>query len=243
MTSIESDSPSLIELSNVSYSIGHVAILTGITFRSDQRRIGIVGRNGSGKSTLARLLCGLMPPTTGSLTIAGVDVANDRQAAIRTVGMLFQNPDHQIIFPTVEEELVFGMQQLGCKQSDATRAANDALDRFNCEHWAGRSVSTLSQGQRHLVCLIAVLLMKPRLVILDEPYAGLDIPTTMQLKKHLHAIDASIVHISHQPDMLQDYDQVVWVDDGEIADEGPPTPILHAFNERMKHLGRSDALV
>jgi len=243
MSSIESDVPSLIALSDVSYRIGNLEILTGITFHSDHRRIGIVGRNGSGKSTLARLLCGLISPSTGSLSIAGVDVANDRHGAIRTVGMLFQNPDHQIIFPTVEEELIFGMQQLGYKHADATDAANDALGQFNCKPWANRSVSTLSQGQRHLVCLIAVLLMKPRLVILDEPYAGLDIPTTMQLKRHLHAVDTSIVHISHQPEMLQDYDQVAWVDGGEIVDTGSPDQVLPAFNARMEQLGQSDALV
>lgn len=243
MNSAKSSTPSLIALSEVGYRIGETNILTNMSFHSDQRRIGIVGRNGSGKSTLARLLCGLMAPTTGSLSIAGIDVANDRHNAIRTVGMLFQNPDHQIIFPTVEEELVFGMLQLGHKPADATSAALDALEHFHCQQWADKSVSTLSQGQRHLVCLIAVLLMKPRLVILDEPYAGLDIPTTMQLKKHLHTIDACIVHVSHQPDMLQDYDQVVWIDHGEIADEGPPSQILPNFSEKMKQLGQSDALV
>ena len=237
------NAPCLIALSDVSYNIGQLRILKSITFHSDQRRIGIVGRNGSGKSTLARLLCGLVPPSTGTLRIGAVDVAHDRYQAIRTVGMLFQNPDHQIIFPTVEEELVFGLHQLGYSRADAAQAAIDALAQFNCTHWANQSVSTLSQGQRHLVCLIAVLLMKPRLVVLDEPYAGLDIPTTMQLRKHLHAIDASIIHISHQPDMLQDYDHVVWIDDGEMAGEGAPSVILPLFNQRMKQLGDSDALV
>lgn len=243
MNPIQADSSILIALDGVSYSVGEVAILQNITLQSNHQRVGIVGRNGSGKSTLARLLCGLMAPTTGALEIAGIDVADNRHRAIRTVGMLFQNPDHQIIFPTVEEELVFGLQQLGHKRADAALAAYDALEQFNARHWADRSISTLSQGQRHLVCLIAVLLMKPRLVVLDEPYAGLDIPTTMQLKKHLHAIDAAIVHISHQPDMLQNYDQIVWLEEGKIVDVGSPAQVLQSFSEKMKYLGESDALV
>lgn len=236
-------SSSLVALSNVTYRIGDTRIINDINFHSNHRRIGIVGRNGSGKSTLARLLCGLVEPSVGTVHIAGVDVSADRHNAIRTVGMLFQNPDHQIIFPTVEEELVFGLKQLGVSAEDAQRAALDALEQFNYAQWAGRSVSTLSQGQRHLVCLIAVLLMKPSLIVLDEPYAGLDIPTTLQLKQYLHAIDASIVHISHEPAMLNEYDHIVWIDHGTIQAEGEPDTILPLFNEKMLQLGQSNVVI
>lgn len=234
---------SLIVLTDVNFSIGQVDIIDNVSFHCDHQRIGIVGRNGSGKSTLARLLCGLVAPTSGTLRVADIDVANDRHSAIRTVGMLFQNPDHQIIFPTVEEELIFGLRQLGQSQVDAQLASMAMLEKFECAEWASRSVSTLSQGQRHLVCLMAVLLMKPRVVVLDEPYAGLDIPTTMQLKKHLQAIDAAIVHISHDPDMLQGYDHVLWMDNGKIEAEGVPETTLQAFSERMQQLGNGHALI
>jgi len=172
-----------IELSDVSFAIVDETIVERLSLSAVERRIGIVGRNGSGKSTLARLLCGLIEPSSGTVRVAGIDVANDRHQAIRTVGMLFQNPDHQIIFPTVEEELSFGLQQLGTARSEAQNRVHEVLHKFGVEQWAGKSVSVLSQGQRHLVCLLAVLLMKPRLVVLDEPYAGLDIPTTMQLTR------------------------------------------------------------
>lgn len=233
----------LIVLNNASYSIGSTEILKDINLRSDHQRIGVVGRNGSGKSTLARLLCGLVAPTSGTISIADIDVAHDRYNAIRTVGMLFQNPDHQIIFPTVEEELVFGLRQLDQSQEDAQSAARNILEKFKCAHWASLSVSTLSQGQRHLVCLMAVLLMKPRVVVLDEPYAGLDIPTTMQLKKHLEAIDSAIVHISHDPEMLREYEYVLWLEQGEIVAEGEAAETLQAFSKRMQQLGNSLALV
>jgi biotin transport system ATP-binding protein len=232
-----------ITLTDVLFEVDGATLLKNITFSTDQHRIGIIGRNGSGKSTLAKLLCGLIAPSMGSLRVAGVDVANDRPKAIKTVGMLFQNPDHQIIFPTVEEELGFGLEQIGLVRQDARSAALAALADFGVAHWAVKSVSMLSQGQRHLVCLIAVLLMKPRLLVLDEPYAGLDIPTTMQLTQQLDRIEATIVHISHQPDTLVHYDRILWLEAGEILMDGNSETVLPAFTTRMQQIGRADALV
>lgn len=232
-----------IELKDVSYSIAESALLNGLTFSINKKRIGVIGRNGSGKSTLARLLCGLIEPSSGSVRVTGVDVARDRYQAIRLVGMLFQNPDHQIIFPTVEEELSFGLEQQGKARADARDIARSALYKFGVAHWAGKSVSELSQGQRHLVCLIAVLLMKPRFIILDEPYAGLDIPTTMQLTRHLEQVDAAIVHITHQPDTLMDYEQILWLEEGKLLMDGTPETVLPAYTKRMQHMGSTDALI
>lgn len=232
-----------IELNDVGFSIAGKTILEGLSFSAEQRRIGIVGRNGSGKSTLARLLCGLIEPSSGTIRVAGIDVANDRHQAIRTVGMLFQNPDHQIIFPTVEEELSFGLQQLGITKADAHQFTREALRKFAVEDWAGKSVSVLSQGQRHLVCLLAVLLMEPRLVVLDEPYAGLDMPTTMQLTRYLDKVDAAVVHVTHQSDALFNYERVLWLDAGKLVMDGTPQSVLPAFTQRMQELGSSDAVL
>ena len=232
-----------IVLQDVSYSLQETTLLSSISLVATERRIGVVGRNGSGKSTLARLLCGLIEPSTGSLQVAGVDVANDRFNAIRTVGMLFQNPDHQVIFPTVAEELAFGLQQLRYPRDLIKKEVRSALEKFNVVHWSEKSVSTLSQGQRHLVCLIAVLLMKPKLIVLDEPYAGLDLPTTIQLSRMLNSIDAMIVHVSHQIDTLNDYSRILWLDGGKLVMDGDPASVLCAYTTRMKTLGSADALV
>jgi len=232
-----------ITLASVTYSVEGTCLVDSLDFNSTEHRIGIVGRNGSGKSTFARLLCGLLVPTEGLVTVAGVDVANDRVNAIRTVGMLFQNADQQIIFPTVEEELVFGLQQLGNSREQASDIAMHALQDYKCEHWKEKSVSTLSQGQRHLLCLLSVLVMKPRLIVLDEPYAGLDIPTSVQLRRHLDSIDATVVHISHQPDTLMDYERVVWLDKGKIVLDGPAKSTLAEFETSMQSLGENDVLL
>lgn len=234
---------SLIEARNVSFDIGDIAILREFSLSINDKRIGVVGRNGSGKSTFGRLLCGLIEPSSGSLTIANTNVAKDRRGALTTVGMLFQNPDHQIIFPTVEEEISFGLRQLGSSKSEALLLAHDWLDQFNVLHWAEKSVVQLSQGQRHLVCLMSVLAMRPKLIVLDEPYAGLDIPTTSQLKQIVNKVDAAVVHISHDPHMLSDYDRVLWFDDGQIIGNGPADEILQAFTQQMHVLGEQDALI
>ncbi len=199
-----------------------------------ERRIGVVGRNGSGKSTLARLVCGLIAPTAGVVRVGGIDVVEDRRSAIRATGILFQNPDHQIIFPTVEEELAFGVSQLGSARAEAREAAHGVLRRFDRAHWAERSIHTLSQGQRHLVCLMAVLVMQPRVIVLDEPFAGLDIPTSRALSRYLGGLDQQIVHITHEPSALAGHDRVLWLERGEIRSDDLPDKVLPEFRAAME---------
>lgn len=215
-------------------------VLHDIALQATERRIGIVGRNGSGKTSLARLLAGLVPPTSGQVRIAGIDVAKDRKAALRHVGILFQNPDHQIIFPTVEEEISFGLTQLGQPKAVAAANALDMLARFDRRHWAKAAIHQLSQGQRQLVCLMSILAMQPKLVILDEPFAGLDIPTTLHLTRVLSQLDAHLVHITHDPTHLSEYDRVIWIDEGRIAQDGPAVDVIESFRARMQELGAKD---
>lgn len=197
-------------------------------------RIGVVGRNGSGKSTLARLICGLISPDQGEVHVGGVDMIHDRKSAIRAAGILFQNPDHQIIFPTVEEELAFGLAQLGVTKEDAQSEAHKMLEKFSKSHWSDRSIHTLSQGQRHLVCLMAVLVMDPRLIVLDEPFAGLDIPTTRAMTRYLKGLGQQILHITHDPEMLASYDRVLWLEQGRIEADGPPAEVIPVFRAAME---------
>lgn len=208
-------------------------LLDGIDLALPERRIGLVGRNGSGKTTLARAICGLIDPTAGTVMIRGVDVARDRKGALGAVGMIFQNPDHQIIFPTVLEEVAFGLRQQGRSRAAAREAAMAALAAFGRADWAQRAVATLSQGQRHLVCLISVLAMKPGVLVLDEPFTGLDIPTVRQLVALLRGLDQQVLHITHDPALLDGYDRVVWLDRGRVAQDGPAEAVLQDYLARM----------
>ncbi len=234
--------PCPVVVRNVSYSSEGTDILRDLSFDTDTRRVGIVGRNGSGKTTLARMLAGLIEPTAGEVLIDGCNVAKDRKTAVRTVGILFQNPDHQIIFPTVSEEIEFGLLQLGKSKAEAAAETTRILSDFNKSHWAEAAVHTLSQGQRHLVCLMAVLAMSPKVIILDEPFAGLDIPTTRQLTRYLDAVDASLIHVSHDPQTLASYDRVLWIDAGQVEMDGTAGEVLPVFTARMEQLGGGDDL-
>ncbi len=229
-----------ISVDNVNYSIDGKSILKDINLSCAVKRVGVVGRNGSGKSTFARLLSGLIKPDNGKVVVSGIDVFADRANAIKTVGILFQNPDHQILFPTVIEEISFGLKQLGLTQTAAEEKSMDVLNHFNKAHWAEAAVHQLSQGQKQLVCLMSVLSMQPKLIILDEPLSGLDIPTTMQITRYLDACDSSLLHISHRADVLENYDIVYWFDEGRLVESGKPNTVLTNYMQRMYQLGESD---
>ncbi|MCD2312131.1 energy-coupling factor ABC transporter ATP-binding protein [Pseudosulfitobacter pseudonitzschiae] len=240
-TSLTDRSAELL-LDGVALRLSGRVVLEGLTFSACERRIGIVGRNGSGKTTLARLIAGLIAPSAGQITIAGKDVARDRKAALRTVGILFQNPDHQIIFPTVTEEIGFGLTQLKHSKEEVARQTRAILQRFGKGHWADAATHSLSQGQKQLVCLMAVLAMRPALIVLDEPYSGLDIPTRQQLMRYVDGVEASVVLISHDPATLQGFDRVIWLDQGTVRDDGPAARVLPVFEAQMQAWGQEDDL-
>lgn len=224
----------MIQIQSLSCHYGDKAVLDTVTLELSEARVGIVGRNGSGKSTLAKAISGLIRPEQGRILINGVDVLKDRKAALSAVGILFQNPDHQIIFPTVEEEISFGLRQLGRSKTDAAAETSNLLANFGKSNWAKRPVSTLSQGQRHLVCLMSVLAMAPSVIILDEPFSGLDIPTTRALQKRLNQLDQTLIHITHDPSVIADYDRVIWIEAGKIIADGAPDTVLPDYLHVME---------
>ena len=240
-----SDAPSVaaasVCLSGVRFVLDGQTILENLSLELSERRIGLIGRNGSGKSTLARLISGLTSPDEGMVRIHGVDVDKDREAAIRTIGLIFQNPDHQIIFPTVEEEIAFGLENLGRSKPEARVRARQCLAAFGRGHWAERSTFALSQGQRHLVCLMAVLAMEPKVILLDEPFAGLDWPTAHHLFHWLDRLDQQLILVTHEIERLETYDRLIWLEAGQVVGDGKPSEVLPAYRAAMQqHLETLD---
>ncbi|MFO1203808.1 MAG: ABC transporter ATP-binding protein [Tabrizicola sp.] len=230
-----------LELVAASVSLGGKRVLDSLSLRLTEARIGILGRNGSGKTTLLRLLAGLIAPDEGTVRVDGVNPFTDRRATLASVGILFQNPDHQILFPTVEEELTFGLVQQGLSRSEAAARVADLLRAEGREHWSKAPVTTLSQGQRHYLCLLAVLLMEPRTVLLDEPLAGLDLPTQARLARRFSALPQRLVTITHDPAVLTSADRVLWLEAGRIVQDGPPSEVIPAFTAEMARIGERDA--
>lgn len=240
MTATGTTSASGITLSGAAFAVGGRDILSGLNLVLTERRIGIIGRNGSGKTTLLRLMAGLIAPTAGTVTVGGVDPA-DRKAMLARLGILFQNPDHMILFPTVAEELAFGLRQMGHSEAEAQSRALACLHAEGRAHWARAATATLSQGQRHYLCLLSVLLMQPETILLDEPFAGLDLPTQTRLARRFDALPQRLVTISHDPAAVAACDRVLWLDAGRIRADGPPAEILPAFADDMRRIGDCDA--
>lgn len=223
-----------IQLNDIVLNFAERRVIDHVSLEISQQRVGIIGTNGSGKSTLARLVVGLIAPDGGEIKVHGVDVFADRKAALDTVGIIFQNPDHQIIFPTCIEEISFGLTQQGMTRAQADQSARDILTKFNRLDWADRLAHQLSQGQRHFLCLMAVLAMKPKVVVLDEPYAGLDMPTSIGLHRTLETLEQQLVMITHDPAVLAGFDRVIWMDQGRIVGDGTAADVLDAYTSEMQ---------
>jgi biotin transport system ATP-binding protein len=235
------DPASGIVLTDASVRLGGRPVLAALTLRLTEARIGILGRNGSGKTTLLRLIAGLIPADGGTVRVDGVDPFKDRKAILDSLGILFQNPDHQILFPTVEEELAFGLVQQGRSRPEARAQVLATLAAEGLAHWASTPVSTLSQGQRQLLCLMSVLLMAPRTILLDEPLSGLDLPTQARLTRRLAGLPQRLVTITHDPSTLAGADRVIWIDAGRIVADGRPAEVIPSFTAEMDRIGVQDA--
>jgi biotin transport system ATP-binding protein len=232
---ISPDKPTEIEIYSASVFYGKERILENLSLSIREQRVGFIGRNGSGKTTLLRILAGLQELNNGKVLIDGTEVAKKREEAIKKVGIIFQNPDHQIIFPTVGEELRFGLTQLGLTKKEADLKVITCLKQYDKVDWFERSISTLSQGQKHLVCLLSVLLMKPKVLLLDEPFTGIDIPTQLKLEHYLSSLKQTIIHVSHVPETFENYQRLIWIDEGIVQADGTPKTVIKKYRDAMKN--------
>ena len=175
------------------------------------------------------------------MRVEGADPFADRKATLAALGILFQNPDQQILFPTVEEELAFGLIQQGLPRTEALARVGKTLAGDGRAHWAKAPVTALSQGQRHYLCLLAVLMMAPRTILLDEPLAGLDLPTQARLQRRFATLPQRLITITHDPATVAGVDRVIWLEAGRIAGDGPPSEVIPAFTAEMARIGAQDA--
>lgn len=215
---------------NVSLKLGDRVVLNSVSLELRERRIGLVGLNGSGKSTLVRLLNGLRLPDSGTVRIFGAPTEDVTGDLPRHVGFVFQNPDHQAIFPTVEEEITFGLTQLGLPKKDAARDARAFLKLHDCERLAELPFSSLSEGQKQLICILAILVMGPQILVLDEPLSSLDGLASRLILKKLGSLEQRIVMVSHDLSTFADFDRILWLDEGTIRMDGVPGDVLPAYS-------------
>jgi biotin transport system ATP-binding protein len=209
----------------------------------DDARIGLIGDNGAGKSSLLRLICGLLLPDAGSVTVHGLDTRTDRRRFPGLVGMMFQNPDDQIIFPTVIEELAFSLTALGEERRAARRRALTFLDDHGVGAWSERSVGSLSQGQRQRLCLMALDIAAPQSLLLDEPFASLDLPSQAVLMRQIRASDRQIILATHVLHQVHEFPRVLWIDQGRIRADGPGSEVCDAYRADVADRDRDAQLL
>ena len=183
--------------------------------------VGLIGRNGSGKTTLARHLNGMLHPTSGTVTVDGLDVSRHRVGEMAAhVGVAFQNPDHQIFCSTTRDEIAFGPACLGVPRDEIDRRVDRILTRFGLEDVADQSPATLGYGQRRLVAFASVLVMDTPIVVLDEPTAGLDRRLSgmmLDAVSERNRQGATMVMISHDMRVVRERcTMLITLDDGRL---------------------------
>lgn len=219
---------------------GATQVFSGLNLQLGEARIGLIGHNGAGKTSLMRLLCGLDLPSSGQVSIDGHDIHTERGAQhARRIGMMFQNPDDQIIFPTVEEELALSLQPQGLKKREARELARRFLAERGLDAWAERAVTSLSQGQRQHVCWLALLLAAPATLLLDEPYASLDLPGQARLARDLNASDRQLIVSTHLLDHVRHYPRVIWMEQGNVRMDGDGASVCAAYEAAVAELIRA----
>lgn len=203
--------------------------------------IAILGHNGSGKSTLAKQMNALLVPTGGTLWVKGMDTHKPENIwkVRQTAGMVFQNPDNQIIASLVEEDVGFGPENLGVPTEDIWKRVNQSLKAVGMTEYSGHSPNRLSGGQKQRVAIAGVMAMEPECIVLDEPTAMLDpngrkevIETVRELNREKKV---TVILITHYMDEVVHADKVYVMDDGKIVLSGTPREIFSQV-EYLKQL-------
>ncbi len=212
----------------------------------DGEFVGLIGHTGSGKSTLVQHLNGLILPTSGKITVDGMDLADkntDKRAIRRRVGLVFQYPENQLFEETVEKDIAFGPKNLGLDEAEIDRRVRTAMRRVALDYdaLAQRSVFELSGGQMRRVAIAGVLAMEPQTLVLDEPCAGLDPKgreEILGLISDLHRESgATIVMVSHSMDDVAALaERVIVMNHGKVAMDGAPREVF-SRGEELRAIG------
>jgi biotin transport system ATP-binding protein len=223
----------MIEVKAVCHRIGDRQILKHITLTLTEQRIGIVGSNGSGKSSFIRLLNGLLLPAQGDVWIDGLNTRTQAKAIRRRVGFVFQNPDHQIVFPLVEEDLAFGLKQLKLSKTEIAQAVDAILQQYQLAHLRYQPTHLLSGGEKQLLAIAAVVVMNPAIILFDEPTTLLDLRNRNRIQQVLAELPQTIVVVSHDLELLRSFDRVLVFEAGELIMDDRPSVALPFYVQLM----------
>ncbi|MCQ9330767.1 energy-coupling factor ABC transporter ATP-binding protein [Corynebacterium phoceense] len=222
-----------VEFRGVGVSYDERLILDDINLTLTEQRIGIIGENGGGKSTLTRLINGLGEPTTGTVTVDGLDVAEHGKEIRQKVGFVFSDAENQIVMPQVRDDVAFSLRRFKLPKAERNQRADAALDRFGLADRAEQSPHTLSGGQKQLLALAAVLVIDPVLIIADEPTTLLDLRNRDRIKREFAKLEQQLIVVTHDLEFLSDFDRVICIDDHHVAADGTPDEVISFYRDLM----------
>lgn len=219
----------MIDLAGVAVTRDDVRVLDIPALTIGERRVGLIGANGSGKSTLARLLNGLLLPSAGEVLIDGLSTRRDGKAVRRRVGFVFQNPDNQIVFPTVAEDLAFGLKSLDLGADEKAQRVEEALSRFGLADKRDRLTHQLSEGEKQMLAIAGVTAMRPGIIVFDEPTTMLDLGNRKKIMSVIDGLAERVVLISHDLDALGGFERVICLHQGRVHADGAPEDVIGAY--------------
>ena len=241
-------SDTIIKFDNVSfaYELEDAGVVNAVNDFSlevpEGQFLAVLGHNGCGKSTVAKLINGILVPNKGKVTVEGMDTSDEEKTVDirKTVGMVFQNPDNQIVATIVEDDVAFGPENLGVEPSEIRKAVDSALKAVGMYEFRKREPHRLSGGQKQRVAIAGVIAMNTKCIVMDEPTAMLDpqgrkevMDTVMKLNREF---GITVILITHYMDEAVKANRVIVMDGGRIAMDGTPKEVFRNV-ERMKKLG------
>lgn len=221
---------------------GDKVALDNVNLKIDEGEfVAIIGTNGSGKSTLAKHFNALLIPTEGKIFVDGADTSDEKNfLRIRqNVGMVFQNPDNEIVAAIVEDDVAFGPENLGVAPEEIRRRVDSALAVVNMSEYKKFSPAKLSGGQKQRIAIAGVLAMRTKIIVFDEPTAMLDPQGRREILntvKKLHAEGMTIIYITHFPEEAAQAEKIIVMDTGKIIDAGTPEKIF-SDAKKIRRLG------
>lgn len=232
----------MIETKNLRFSYGKTAVLNDINLKIEKGSfVAVVGANGSGKSTLSKHFNALLLPSLGTVYVGGIDTKDEsRLFDVRSsVGMVFQNPDNQMVTSIVEDEAAFGPENLGVEPKEIRRRIDDALRTVGLEKYAKKSVSELSGGQKQRLAIASALAMEPDCIVFDEATSMLDPSGRAEVLDEIRKLKKrglTAVLITHYMDEAAQADRIIVMNGGEIVLDGEPDEVF-AQAEQLKEIG------
>lgn len=235
----------IINVKNITYQYTEEdqrAALKDVSFSINKGEwVAIIGPNGSGKSTLAKTLNGLIEPDSGEVTVGGFLLNEENVWSIREmVGMVFQNPDNQFVGSTVQDDVAFGLENLGIPRDEMIERVRTALDKVNMLQFAEREPARLSGGQKQRVAIAGIVALRPSIMILDEATSMLDPQGREEVLRTVKEVkeqeNLSVISITHDIDEAAEANRVLVMRDGKMVQEGTPEAIF-SYGEELVKMG------